>query len=195
MNFNEYLYAMGAYLTAIGSGGLLVFGLSSWLGKVWANRILAKERSKFQQMIEEHKVRFSALHEKQAFLIAELYQHLRKLDYGVRGVDFWLQFPSDDEQHLFNACQKLSNAYVAAREHYESNQIYFNSALCNKINEIIELSSAITNQYYYNIDYTDINNREKAKTAAMDFLENNKDPLEEGIRLVEKEFRGLLGVI
>ena len=26
-------------LTALGGGGLIVFGLSSWLGRVWADRI------------------------------------------------------------------------------------------------------------------------------------------------------------
>ena len=44
-----------ATLISIGAGGAIVFALSSWLGKVWANRILESERHKFEEELEKTK--------------------------------------------------------------------------------------------------------------------------------------------
>lgn len=44
-----------AVLMALGGGGALVFALSSWLGKVWANRLMAKETAKYEGEIEHLK--------------------------------------------------------------------------------------------------------------------------------------------
>jgi len=36
-----------AFLTSLGGGGAIVVWLSSWLGKVWAARILEQDRRKY----------------------------------------------------------------------------------------------------------------------------------------------------
>lgn len=45
MDWKTLFEIAGAALAAIGSAGALLFALSSWLGKVWASRILEKERT------------------------------------------------------------------------------------------------------------------------------------------------------
>lgn len=45
MDWKTLFEIAGAALAAIGSAGVLLFALSSWLGKVWASRILEKERT------------------------------------------------------------------------------------------------------------------------------------------------------
>src|SRR5262245_33897367 len=45
MNWTTLFEVVTATLMAIGSAGILLFALSSWLGKVWASRILEKERT------------------------------------------------------------------------------------------------------------------------------------------------------
>ena len=44
MNWIDALKIGSAVVTSLGGGGLIVFGLSSWLGKVWANRLMESER-------------------------------------------------------------------------------------------------------------------------------------------------------
>lgn len=39
----SYLKLFLAVLTSLGCGSAIVFGLSYWLGKIWANRILSNE--------------------------------------------------------------------------------------------------------------------------------------------------------
>lgn len=44
-----------ASIVSIGAGGAIIFALSSWLGKVWANRILNEERYKLWSELEKTK--------------------------------------------------------------------------------------------------------------------------------------------
>ena len=53
MVLNEVLTIVGAVLFSLGGVSLIVFSLSSWLGKVWANRILEADRAEHSQRLEE----------------------------------------------------------------------------------------------------------------------------------------------
>lgn len=46
-----------AVLLALGGGAVLVILLSSWLGKIWANHLMAKEAAKYESEIEQLKAR------------------------------------------------------------------------------------------------------------------------------------------
>jgi len=76
-----------AVLLSIGGGGLLVFALSNWLGKVWAERILEKEKialqgqfAAFKLNLEKdlyrHNIAVSRIDAQRAAAIKELYDHL-----------------------------------------------------------------------------------------------------------------------
>ncbi len=54
----EILQLAAAILASIGSAGAIFLGLSSWLGKIWANRILESDRAKYQKEIEELKNKY-----------------------------------------------------------------------------------------------------------------------------------------
>lgn len=51
--FWDALYAAGAIVVSSFCGGAVVLALSSWLGKVWAGRILEKDKANYQQQIEK----------------------------------------------------------------------------------------------------------------------------------------------
>ena len=55
MGFQDFLKLIGAILAAIGGGGALVFALSSWLGKIWAERILNQDRHRYNVELEKVK--------------------------------------------------------------------------------------------------------------------------------------------
>ncbi len=44
-------------ITGFGGGAVLIFALSSWLGKVWANRILEKDRARYEKEMEDFRQR------------------------------------------------------------------------------------------------------------------------------------------
>jgi hypothetical protein len=52
-----------AVITSLGGGGVIVFGLSSFLGKVWADRLALAERKVFEKDIESYRNELNKLAE------------------------------------------------------------------------------------------------------------------------------------
>ena len=59
MNSSEAFEIAQAVLVSLGGGAVIVLLLSSWLGKIWANRMMAKERSKYESDLETIKSNLS----------------------------------------------------------------------------------------------------------------------------------------
>lgn len=54
---SELLKITALVITSLGGGGAVVFGLSNWLGKVWADRLMQKERAAYEREIENFKAK------------------------------------------------------------------------------------------------------------------------------------------
>lgn len=67
----EILRTVGSVLFSIAGGGAIVFALSSWLGKVWANRILESDKTKYQTALEEAKAKYHREVEEQLHLLRD----------------------------------------------------------------------------------------------------------------------------
>jgi hypothetical protein len=48
----NYLNVATAILASLGTSGVIIWGLSNYLGRIWANRLFAKERNKYDREIE-----------------------------------------------------------------------------------------------------------------------------------------------
>lgn len=55
MNAKEIFEIAGAILACLGGGSAIVLSFSSWFGKVWANRILEKEKAEHSKDLEQYK--------------------------------------------------------------------------------------------------------------------------------------------
>lgn len=53
MTSEDISYIALTVLGSIGTAGGIVFGMSSWLGKVWANRLMANERQQHEKELTE----------------------------------------------------------------------------------------------------------------------------------------------
>jgi hypothetical protein len=74
-------------LASLSTGGVVVIGLFVWLGRVWSNRILEADRSRFAAEIEqlknrlqmqamERQTRFTRYHERHSEVLEDLYGRL-----------------------------------------------------------------------------------------------------------------------
>ena len=54
----EFSSAILQFLGAVSSAGAVLFGLSTWLGKVWASRILAGEQAKYAEALHQATARY-----------------------------------------------------------------------------------------------------------------------------------------
>jgi hypothetical protein len=79
MNLQEIFTLAAAILGSVGSASLLIFGLSSWLGKVWASRILQKDKLKYQSELEIIKTQLQSESQKQNLMFSMYFQGQFKL--------------------------------------------------------------------------------------------------------------------
>ena len=57
MNLSELITTAAAFLASLAGGGMIVFGLSNWIGKIFADRYVEKIKHEFQQEIEIYKTK------------------------------------------------------------------------------------------------------------------------------------------
>lgn len=66
MSLKDALYIIGGLLTSLGGGAAIVLVFSSWLGKVWANRVMENDKATHTRELE--KLRAELSHANQAEL-------------------------------------------------------------------------------------------------------------------------------
>ena len=127
---SEFWLTIFGILGSVGGGGAIVAGLSSWLGKVWADRLMAKETAKFREDLERltkqlerknyvSKVRFDAEF--------AMYQELSKVffDVVVAQNDLFTYYKFDVTLPDKTAQQEL------CKKRYEAARIAYNFAIAS----------------------------------------------------------------
>ncbi len=123
MTWEEVFKITTAFLSSLGGGVLIVFAFSSWLGKVWASRILNKEKDELEKLRKEHEIRFSKLHHERAEAIKEVAQSLQKLDDSINL--FLKDFQPVEEPDLQTKIDKSINLHNEFVEAYKKHRIFF----------------------------------------------------------------------
>ncbi len=59
MKIQEVLELSGVIIGSLGGGAAIIFGFSSWLGKVWANRFMTREKAEYAQELESLRSRLT----------------------------------------------------------------------------------------------------------------------------------------
>jgi hypothetical protein len=57
MTFPELSTIVAAIIVSLGGGGVIILGLSNWIGKILADRYVEKLKHEIQQELETHKTR------------------------------------------------------------------------------------------------------------------------------------------
>ncbi|MEK6805267.1 MAG: hypothetical protein AABY95_01285 [Pseudomonadota bacterium] len=73
MSLGDVMTLVAASIVALGGGGVLVLALSSWLGKVWAERLMESARAAHEQSLEALR---SSLHRDNETVLSQLRTHL-----------------------------------------------------------------------------------------------------------------------
>jgi len=55
----EYFKLASVIMTSVGSAGAIIFGLSNWLGKVWASKLMEAEKLKYAKDLEAFRAEIS----------------------------------------------------------------------------------------------------------------------------------------
>jgi len=133
MDYTDLFKLAGAILTSIGGAAIIIFALSSWLGKVWANRILEKDKlhyqtelekikNKLQQESQNQQLIFSMYFEGQFKQYNNLWLALIELESEVNKL--WESASRENTRSFLRSIKKAktqikNNALLIKKEHYE----------------------------------------------------------------------------
>lgn len=132
MNIDEVFMVSGAILGSVGGAVAIIFGFSTWLGKVWASRILEKDKLKYTSELEKIKVQlqsesqkqhlmFSLYFEGQFKLYNDLWMSLSELQNGVEAL--WSEASTRNLKTFVSCVRKAKkqirdSALLIEPEHY-----------------------------------------------------------------------------
>jgi len=156
------------------TGSVIILGLSSWLGKVWAGRIMEKDRIKYETQMETllqrlrtddskilyiHKLQF----EKEFEIYKELWAHAIRLEQSVQCLAHLCfepdQFFRDNdienaqEYNIFEGFKKdLSEAAGKFTSIVRYNKPFYSQKIFEKANEILNMERTISDGIDYSIE-------------------------------------------
>lgn len=180
-----------------------MFSLSSWLGKIWASRIMAADKAAHDKALErirtdlrqtafEHEVRFARLHQTQVEVIAErLYGKL--VDYHQAGQDFLFGGGHVDPQKN----EAFVNVHRDLQQFYERRRIYLPPDLCDQVSAFMssvgqEVMSKIILRDFVPTTPAEAKNRVDDLMKRWKFVTEQMPAVREAL---VREFRAILGVV
>ena len=206
-------------LLALGGGGGIVLSLSGYLGKIWAQRLMDREKAAHERDLEllrselrrhteadlehlkaslsaaalEHEVRFSKLHDKRATVLADLYKLLVAATWQTTNFSSPFHcagYPGKQAQYK-TAMDSIAEYY----RFFDQHRIWLPSKLCGPLEEFAKQlrTPTIGLGVYVGIEYPNADTRKEhaeASKKAWDSIQNEIPRLRAAI---EGEFRVLLG--
>jgi len=104
-----------AIIGSLGGGAVLVLALSSWLGKVWANRILEGDKAKYAQALEDLKSRYlqdiekyKTSLKKSEFIFEKEYQAASEFVALIQSIQPTFAHP---EMDWYEACDQIALSF------------------------------------------------------------------------------------
>lgn len=176
MDIDEIFKVSAAIISSVGGAAVIMFVLSSWLGKVWANRILEKDKLLYSSELERIKNQLHAESDKQKFVFSlyfegqfkiynDLWVSLSELQSGVD-----LLWTEANKRNLRAFVSALKTAKIKIR----------NSALLIDPEHYKEIMEVITNLENYRVGKEQlIDARRSLENVTLneieDIIEHNRD--------------------
>jgi hypothetical protein len=140
MTWDDAFKIASSILVSIGGGAAILFGLSSWLGKIWAEKILSSDRDRYNRQLEMLKSDLSSdveklksqmalkldiskrFSEKQFYLYNDLWNSL--CDLTIAGNNLWAEVTETNAKKFGEQLKKtkdqiLRSSLLIENDHYQ----------------------------------------------------------------------------
>lgn len=131
----EFTGIVAAVVAALGGGGVIVLGLSNWIGKILADRYVEKLKHEIQQELETHKTRLR----KSEFLFQKEFEAASAFISLRRRLMPKYRFP---EMEWHDACEDFAGDFEKVERELEAYMAMHGAALTSTA--LDRISSAIT---------------------------------------------------
>lgn len=208
----DFLEIIGVVVMSMGGIGIIILGLSSWIGNIWANKFYEKERKKQEEylkeiqskfdiklaelngQLEKNNMQFEILNRERIDVIKNLYTRLVDVeDYlgmffsGITGARKF-EKPLDEYLNL----SKFVSDFMDYNNH---NRIFFSEEICHSLSEIDAIITILLNLYNHSLERDEEINEVTKEKAAKIVGQLIKEEIPKFRKELENEFRKIIGVI
>lgn len=184
MQLQEALELSGVILGSLGGGAAIIFGFSSWLGKVWANRLMEKEkaahaqeleslRSRLTQDTESYKIKLK----KSEFLFQKEFEAASEFVALKRS---FLPTYSHPDMDWYEACDEIAHDFHKIETALGAYLSKHGAVLKSEVKELLSHSIVIAGEHKFEITNPDVPRH--ANKAAND-LYNKLEEAEKSLML------------
>jgi hypothetical protein len=199
MEWTEAFKVVFAMVASVGGASAIILILSSWLVKVWGQRILSRERAELHRLAKQHEISFSQLHVERAHVIKDLYEKLVDLYDSMQSLLNYFQ--GADEPSLDEKAQVFREAHNEFIHAVARNKIYFGKDTCEIMDRLFFSSrDTYIDKTTYPIDprHPELHAVKCLYQERTEMWEKAREAFKKDIislkERLEKEFRSLLGV-
>ncbi len=167
MDWSDLFKLSGAIFISIGGSSVVIVAISSWLGKVWANRIFEQDKLKYTTELENIKNQLLIENQKQQFMFTLYFEGQFKIynDLWIALIELqsevdklWENASSGNLRSFVRAIKKaktqiMSSAILIEQEHYEQIMLNLNAFEDYQIGKEKLINFRNDNYYNDNIDY------------------------------------------
>jgi hypothetical protein len=163
MDFKQVSEICAAILVSLGGGGAVVFGLSGFLGKIWADRALEQDRNHYNQLLQEAKsnldkavnryqVELDTLSLAHKLRTTEEFSHLRQLwkhmailaaDFetaGGMGLRFLPADPNEQKRTLEAQRRSFFDSLASAQNFFIEEKLFVPSVIAECADSVLSVA-------------------------------------------------------
>ncbi|WP_444956786.1 hypothetical protein [Microbulbifer sp. ZKSA002] len=174
MELSEVLGISAAILGTLGGGAAIIFGMSNWLGKVWANRLMEKEKAQYSKELES--IKSSLLKDsesykiklkKSEFIFEKQYEAASELVALVRQFLPPLSHPDMD---WYEACDEIAHNFKSIIDSLERFLSKHGAILDETPKDLLSNAIALASQHQFDITGPEVPG---TANSAVDKIYNN----------------------
>lgn len=118
----EIFEVAGAILFSLGGGSVIIFALSSWLGKIWAQRIINKEEISNNYLLYSSQIQFN----REYMIYSKLWLKLLNLKCNTLALMPILDYLPPDKEGIIKEYESRYKVFVDSLNEYHK-QVYSNA--------------------------------------------------------------------
>jgi hypothetical protein len=182
MLLKEILEISGVVLGSLGGGAFIIFGFSSWLGKVWANRLMTKEKAVYAQELESLRNRlvqdtesYKIKLKKSEFIFKKEFEAASTLVALKRSFMPTYNYPDKD---WYEACDEIAQGFHKIEQKLNTFLANYGAVLQKEVKDLIDSCITIATVNKFEVEGPNVS-RESNKAA--DELYKKLEETEKGL--------------
>lgn len=180
-----------AVVSSVGGVGVIIVGLSAWIGKIYQSKIIESQKSLLKIGEKRFETEFGRIFEKRVEILRTLYEELIEIE-GVASKSLWFIEAPREPSEIRARAKKFHEATLELGRYFSKSKIFIEEELCDLIKEAISSASQAAAAYKSTLGVYDDHEITETNYMREDSWKNMEEKVRPAIESIEKEFREIL---